>query len=529
MENPDSSADAIKDIEAQIKAYEIEEWSKAKIRVRNTIKEEGEKASKFFLNLEKQQVQNSKIDRLVNAEGKFIDQPHSMLDYANDFYSDLYKEEDISYDNLNDIISKISRKQIPHDIHCNLEKAITADEVKLALFQMNKNKSPGLDGLTVEFYQTFRNTIASDVLKVYNCCFKNGILCRLMNSALIRLIYKNRGERTDLKNWRPISLLTVDYKILSKVITNRMKLIMPLLVGEEQTCGVVGRNIHDNLMVLRDTIDYVELDNSEAALISIDQEKAFDRISWKYLFTVLTKMGIPSNLIKWIKLLYSNPNCNIIVNNFIGSPVKVSRWIRQGSPLSPLLYSICAEGLASLARTDCDLKGIVTPGGESSIRLIQHADDITFFIGDNKEFVTINNILSTYCKGSGSKLNVDKSKGMWLGKWTGRVDKPCNFQWCDKLKILGIIFGNDVVPNDNWGPRITKIRSTLDKWSKRNLTYHGKSVIVNILIGPCINYLGSVLTCPEETVKKMNSMIWNFFWDGKIEKIKRATIIGPKD
>lgn len=81
---------------------------------------------------------------------------------------------------------------------------------------------------------------------------------------------------------------------------------------------------------------------------------------------------------------------------------------------------------------------------------------------------------------------------MWLGKWTGRVDKPCNFQWCDKLKILGIIFGNDVVPNDNWGPRITKIRSTLDKWSKRNLTYHGKSVIVNIFIGPCINYLGSV-------------------------------------
>ena len=109
LENPDSSADAIKDIEAQIKAYEIEEWSKAKIRVRNTIKEEGEKASKFFLNLEKQQVQNSKIDRLVNAEGKFIDQPHSMLDHANDFYSDLYKEEDISDDHLNDIISKISR------------------------------------------------------------------------------------------------------------------------------------------------------------------------------------------------------------------------------------------------------------------------------------------------------------------------------------------------------------------------------------------------------------------------------------
>ena len=183
------------------------------------------------------------------------------------------------------------RKNIFQITYCDLERDITAYEVKVALFQMKKNKSPGLDGLTVEFYQTYWNIICSDILEVYNRCLKNNRLCNTMNSALIRLIYKNSGDRCELKNWRPISLLTVDYKILSKVITNRLKLVMPLLIGEEQTCGVVGRKIQDNLMVLRDVIDYVNLENLEAALISIDQEKAFDRISWNYMFTVMTKNG----------------------------------------------------------------------------------------------------------------------------------------------------------------------------------------------------------------------------------------------
>ena len=241
-----------------------------------------------------------------------------------------------------------------------------------------------------------------------------------MNLALIRLIYKNRGNRHELKNWRPISLLNVDYKILSKVITNRLKRIMPFIIGEEQTCGVASRNIQDNIMFLRDVIDFANWNNLEACLLSIDQEKAFDRISWVYMFAVMEKMGIPSTLIKWIKVLYSNPYCSIILNNFIGAPLKVERGIRQGCPLSPLLYSICAEGLASLVRNNRNLRGIVTPDGESSVRLIQYADDTNLFISNKSEFDVIQNILNIYCKGSGSKLNIDKSRGLWLGDWRSR-------------------------------------------------------------------------------------------------------------
>ena len=158
---------------------------------------------------------------------------------------------------------------------------------------MNKNKSPGIDGLTVEFYQAFWHILGEDILEVYNECFTNGFLSNSMNTALVKLIYKNSGSRYELKNWRPISLLTVDYKILSKAITNRLKPAMPLIIGEEQSCGVPHRNIHENLMVLRDTIDYVNWENLEAAVISIDQEKAFDRINWEYMFCVMKKMNLP--------------------------------------------------------------------------------------------------------------------------------------------------------------------------------------------------------------------------------------------
>ena len=144
---------------------------------------------------------------------------------------------------------------------------------------------------------------------------------------------------------------------------------------------------------------------------------------------------------------------------------------------------MCAKGLATLIRTNNNFNVIVTPCGEDSIRLIQHADDTTLFASNDCEFPVICDILNVYCKGSGSKLKVNKSKGLCLGKWRNRTDNPCNFTWCKKKKILGIVIGNEVTPEDKWGPRINKTKCILDKWSTRNLTLNKKAVIVNTLVG----------------------------------------------
>ena len=340
-----------------------------------------------------------------------------------------------------------------------------------------------------------------------------------MNTALICLIFKNKGDRSDLKNWRPISLLNVDYKIIAKALTNRLQKIMPEIIQEEQTCGVKGRNIHDNLMILRDTVDYVNNENIQTAMLSIDQEKAFYRIEWNYLYSVMEKMGIPVELIKWIKIMYSNPVSAIIVNNFITEPFSVTRGIRQGWSLSPLLYTICAEGLACLIRTNKTIKGIRLPGTVECQKLIQHADDTTIFITENKDFEALESIFQIYSEGSGSKINKEKSHGLWLGKWKNRKDKPGGLNWENQsLKILGIVFGNEDNSSQNWEPRINKMKGVLNRWKGRNLTMKGKSVIVNSLIGAGLSYFGTTLSCPEEYIQKMQNIILNFYWNDKPHK-----------
>ena len=314
---------------------------------------------------------------------------------------------------------------------------------------MSKEKSPGLDGLTTEFYQLLWNVIKKDFKEVINECKFQKHLPRSMNTALIRLIFKNTGEKSNLKNWRPISLLNVDYKIISKVITNRLRKIMPDVIGEDQSCGVTRRNIQDNLMIIRDAIYYINNEDREGAILSIDQEKAFDRIEWKYMFGILNKVGIPQGLINWINILYSDPSSSVIVNNFITEPFRVTRGIRQGCPLSPLLFSICAEDLACLIRKNILIKGIDIPNSNNNetLKIVQHADDTTLFVTRDNEFDVLNDIFHTYSKGSGSKINFQKSQGLWLGSWKNRKDSPGDFTWVnDHLKILGIFSAMTTTP-----------------------------------------------------------------------------------
>ena len=431
----EESLEKLKDIEARIKDFENKEYEKSQVRVRNIIKNEAEKPTKFFLTLENQQVDNNKMLYIDKEEGECVDNTYDMIGVVNDFYQCLYRKGDISDIQMQNIINEIHNVKFTDDERYDLEKDISDEEISRALNQMKRNKSPGMDGLTVEFYRKFWPLIKDDFVDVIKECYKRGELSESMNLRLIRLIYKMRGSRSDLKNWRPISLLNVDYKILAKTITNRLKKVMPNLISEEQTCGVPGRNIHDNLLLLRDSIDYINWNNMEAAILSIDQEKAFDRIDWDYMFSVLGKMGIPPKFVDWIKLLYSNPVSCVNFNNFIGIPFEISRGIGQGCPLSPLLYAICAEGLGSLFRNNKNLHGICTPDGNDQVKLIQHADDTTVYITNNNDFKVVEECLRTYSEGSGSKVNVNKTKGLWLGKWKSRQDKPCSFNWNnDQLK-----------------------------------------------------------------------------------------------
>ena len=156
--------------------------------------------------------------------------------------------------------------------------------------------------------------------------------------------------------------------------------------------------------------------------MSIDQEKAFDRIEWIYVYSIMEKMGIPAGLIQWCKLLYSGHLSKFIVNNYIGSHITIKRGIRQGYPLSPLLFAICAEGMSTLIINNPNIEGIKLPDHDEIFKVVQHADDITIFIRNNQDVNVLKDIFNVYCGGSGSRIHYDKTAVLWLGKWKTRTD-----------------------------------------------------------------------------------------------------------
>jgi hypothetical protein len=154
-------------------------------------------------------------------------------------------------------------------------------------------------------------------MNLFNSIENEGTLSRSMTCGVISLIYKKKGDRRSLKNYRPISLLQVDYKILARIMANRIKNVLPNIISVDQTCCIMGRDISNNIANVRDIIELIERDNLEGYIIKIDQEKAFDRVSHAYLFRVLQKYGFGEKFVKWIEIFYNGTNSAVKCNGFL--------------------------------------------------------------------------------------------------------------------------------------------------------------------------------------------------------------------
>ena len=185
------------------------------------------------------------------------------------------------------------------------EGELTEGECKRALDAMATGKSPGLDGLPAEFYQRFWSLLGTDFVNVINFVYNHGQLSPSQRSGVITLIHK-RGDRLDMKNWRQITLLCADYKIVAKAIATRLLSVIAKVTHSDQTCGVPGRNSLESVRLLKNVVFHANQNRKAAAIISLDQEKAFDRVEWGYLSCVLQTMNFGQSFQKWVFLLYSN-------------------------------------------------------------------------------------------------------------------------------------------------------------------------------------------------------------------------------
>ena len=247
---------------------------------------------------------------------------------------------------------------------------------------MKNGKSPGSDGLTTEFFKIFWNTIKSFYINSINYSYENGKLTDLQKQGVISLLHKKGKDLSSLNNWRPISLLNIDYKITSKAIANRMKSVLDTIINDSQTGFLKGRYIGENIRTIFEVIEHLNDENKPDLVFFADFEKAFDSIDHNFIFKVLTYFNFGTSFINWIKLFYNDAQSCVINNGYMSDFFKIKRGVRQGCPLSPYLFILTIEILYKSVHNDMNIKGITIYDKE--IKNTAFAEDATFMMDGSK-------------------------------------------------------------------------------------------------------------------------------------------------
>ena len=261
-------------------------------------------------------------------------------------------------------------------------------------------------------------------------------------------------------------------------------------------------------------------------ILFLDFEKAFDSVNWTFMFSVLEKFNFGEYFRKWIKILYTNISSCIINNGRTGGYFSVERGVRQGDPLSPYLFTLAAEFLATRIRENNSIKGIYIKGHE--MKLTMFADDISVFLPDEASAINLFATLREFLQVSGLKINLTKTEGLWIGKDCGSNKTPFHIKWpkCP-IKVLGIYISCNTkdAAQKNFEDKLKKLQMQLHWWKARKLSLKGRTLIIKSLGLANFNFLASVIYIPQDIIKKVNQLIFHFLWNGACDKVKRDIMI----
>ena len=519
-----------KDKERELEGLREYKLKGALIRARWQQLAEGEKPTRYFLNLENRNFVSKHI-RELEIDNQKISKPTEILNEMKEFYEKLYREKntlDINNSNYAHIANNLPKLNNIEKQH--IDEKITLDDLKHIVYKSKNNKSPGPDGFTNEFYKIFWKQIKLLLLKLMNFYEMNGNLNKSQLSGIITCIPKGGKLRNDLKNWRPITLLNSIYKFYSGILAERFKLILPKLIHADQKGFVNGRFIGENSRLIYDIINECEIQNSKNLIILIDFEKAFDSISWKFILDILKKFNFGEKTINWVRSLQNNSNSKILQNGYLSDEISLERGCRQGDPISPYLFVLAAEFLAEAIRTNTKIKGITIHNKEH--KLSQYADDTTLFLKHEEESIrSCMRTLTEFEWLSGLKVNKEKTKVVQLGgARDGRIKLCADLKliWTNEFTALGITYNVSNLKNItdlNIEVKLKEINSLILAWSGRNITPLGRITITkSLLISKITHILLSLPTPSDYMIKKLENIFKDFIWSKKPPKFRKEIL-----
>ena len=407
---------------------------------------------------------------------------------------------------------------------------LSIEELSRAVRTAKNNKSLGPDGYPVEFYRHFWDTLGPFLLRALNLSFKNKSYSNSQSQGIITFIPKGDKDRKFLKNWRPISLLNCSYKLASSCIANRIKPILKDLIKPQQKGFVPGRDIAECTREIYDCLYESEMGEVPGLMLLIDFHKAFDSLAWDFAHLTLKKFNFPSDIIDWIEMSQKNAESKVSQSGWLSQTFQLQRGCKQGDPLSPYVFILCAELLSQAIINSREIKGIEVEGKEK--KLTQFADDTSMFLdGSKRSLRKTLSVLGVFEEASGLKINLSKTKAIWIGSKRFRKEEMCHevkLDWVKEFTALGIkydVTNLNEITELNCKPKLAEVEKILLNWSRRNTTLAGRVLVVKSLaLSKLVHFFISLPNPPETFMREINKKLYSFIWKKKPPKIKKSTL-----
>lgn len=458
--------------------------------------------------------QSSNVVQKLKLGNKFILKPKEIAETFADFYKALYRDTDTCSDEtkIANYLQNINVSELSDTVAKQLDEPIQEGEIRKVILSFKNNKCPGPDGFINEFYKSFIDILTPLLLDAYRYGVETKTMAPSWSDATIVVLHKEGRDPTDCGSYRPLSMLNGDVRILTGILARRLNVMINQIIHPDQTGFIAGRHYGNNVRRLLNIISHQKLNKAMTAVISLDAQKAFDRVSWKYLIQTLKRFKFGPKFVDWIHTLYSSRQATVRVNGFRSARFKLERGCRQGCPLSPLLFAISIEPLAQLIRDNDGVKGILTGTEEHKISL--YADDVILYLTNpTSSMPHLKGIISVYGFFSGYKINVDKTEAMDVNNNIPLdVKQQSGFKWPrEGIKYLGInipLTLNDLF-HANYSKMLDTVKKDLERWTALPLSFIGCIETIRMNILPRLLYLFQMLPVgiQKSTFTELDKMV----------------------